>query len=76
MMTECTAGIEVVSYLLESRLEHRDSLGLHDQLDAGDAQFIHAGRGLLHAEKALSGRHGLQLWLSLPPEQKMDAPSY
>lgn len=51
-------------------------MGFRDRLDAGDAQFIHAGRGILHAEQPLSGRHGLQLWLSLPPEQKMDEPSY
>lgn len=70
------AGIEVVSYLLEGGVEHRDSMGFRDRLDAGDAQFIHAGRGILHAEQPLSGRHGLQLWLSLPPEQKMDEPSY
>lgn len=70
------AGIEVVSYLLEGGVEHRDSMGFRDRLGPGDAQFIHAGRGILHAEQPLSGRHGLQLWISLPPEQKMDEPSY
>lgn len=70
------AGIEVVSYLLEGAVEHRDSMGFRDRLDAGDAQFIRAGRGMLHAERPLSGRHGLQLWASLPPELKMVEPSY
>lgn len=70
------AGIEVVSYLLEGGVEHRDSMGFRDRLGPGDAQFIHAGRGILHAEQPLSGRHGLQLWISLPPEQKLDEPSY
>lgn len=70
------AGIEVVSYLLEGGVEHRDSMGFRDRLDAGDAQFIRAGRGMLHAEQPLSGRHGLQLWISLPPELKMVEPSY
>ncbi|MDE2225563.1 MAG: pirin family protein [Xanthomonadaceae bacterium] len=33
-------------------MEHRDSEGLRDRLDAGDAQWIRAGRGMLHAEHA------------------------
>lgn len=70
------AGIEVVSYLLEGSVEHRDSMGFRDTLTEGDAQFIRAGRGMLHAEQPLSGRHGLQLWASLPPELKMAEPSY
>ncbi|TSH96620.1 pirin family protein [Verticiella sediminum] len=70
------AGIEVVSYLLEGGVEHRDSMGSRDRLEAGDAQFIRAGRGMLHAEQPLSGRHGLQLWISLPPELKLAEPSY
>ena len=70
------AGIEVLSYLLEGGVEHRDSLGFSDRLNAGDAQYIRAGRGMLHAEQPLGGRHGLQLWTSLPPGQKLAEPSY
>jgi redox-sensitive bicupin YhaK (pirin superfamily) len=70
------AGIEVVSYLLEGGVEHRDSMGFRDRLGAGDAQFIRAGRGMLHAEQPLGGRHGLQLWVSLPPALKLVEPSY
>ncbi|MDE2514956.1 MAG: pirin family protein [Rhodospirillales bacterium] len=70
------AGIEVISYLLEGGVEHRDSMGFRDRLGPGDAQFIRAGRGMLHAEQPLSGRHGLQLWVSLPPELKLVEPSY
>lgn len=70
------AGIEVVSYLLEGGVEHRDSMGFRDRLAAGDAQFIRAGRGMLHAEQPQGGRHGLQLWISLPPELKLAEPSY
>lgn len=70
------AGIEVVSYLLEGGVEHRDSMGFRDHLEAGDAQFIRAGRGMLHAEQPDGGRHGLQLWTSLPPELKLTEPSY
>ncbi|MQR02793.1 pirin family protein [Glaciimonas soli] len=70
------AGIEVLSYLLEGSVIHRDSLGLTDRLDAGDAQCIRAGRGMIHAEQPQGRRHGLQLWTSLPPAQKLAEPSY
>jgi redox-sensitive bicupin YhaK (pirin superfamily) len=70
------AGIEVISYLLEGGVEHRDSLGFRDRLGPGDAQWIRAGRGLLHAEKPSGARHGLQLWTSLPPAEKMAEPAY
>jgi redox-sensitive bicupin YhaK (pirin superfamily) len=70
------AGIEVLSYLLEGGMEHRDSMGFRDRLEAGDAQWIRAGRGILHAEQPLGGRHGLQLWTSLPPTQKFAEPAY
>ena len=70
------AGIEVISYLLEGGVEHRDSLGFRDTLGPGDAQRIRAGRGLLHAEQPSGGRHGLQLWTSLPPSMKFVEPEY
>lgn len=70
------AGIEVISYLLEGGMEHRDSMGFRDRLGPGDAQWIRAGRGILHAEQPLSGRHGLQLWTSLPPAEKFAEPAY
>jgi len=70
------AGIELLSYLLEGSMEHRDSMGFRDRLVSGDAQWIRAGRGMLHAEQPLSGRHGLQLWASLPATQRFAAPAY
>jgi len=70
------AGIEVISYLLEGGMEHRDSMGFRDRLGPGDAQWIRAGSGILHAEQPSGGRHGLQLWTSLPPGQKFAKPAY
>ncbi len=70
------AGIEVLSYLLEGGVEHRDSMGKTDRLGPGDAQCIRAGRGMIHAEQPLGGRHGLQLWTALPPAQKLAEPTY
>jgi len=37
---------------------------------------LRAGRGILHAEQPTGGRHGLQLWTSLPPAQKFIEPAY
>lgn len=70
------AGIEVISYLLDGGVEHRDSAGFRDRLGPGDAQWIRAGRGMLHAEQPTGGRHGLQLWTSLPPAMKLAEPAY
>ncbi len=70
------AGIEVISYLLEGGMEHRDSMGFRDRLGPGDAQWIRAGRGILHAEQPSGARHGLQLWTSLPPGEKFAEPAY
>ena len=70
------AGIEVLSYLIEGGVEHRDSMGFRDRLGPGDAQWIRAGRGILHAEQPLGGRHGLQLWTSLPAAEKFAEPAY
>lgn len=70
------AGIEVFSYLLDGSNEHSDSLGNRDVIGTGDAQFIRAGRGLLHKETPLSARHGLQLWAALPPTFERADPIY
>jgi len=70
------AGIEVISYLLSGGMEHRDSMGFRDVIGPGDAQWIRAGRGILHAEAPTADRHGLQLWTSLPPGQKFAEPAY
>jgi len=71
------AGIETVTYLLEGRNEHRDSAGHHGVVGAGGAQWMTAGRGVVHSEHPLeSVQHGIQLWTSLPRAKKMMAPRY
>lgn len=76
-------GFETVTYLLEGENEHRDSMGNHGMLCAGDTQWMTAGSGVLHregpsaAEQARGGRtHGLQLWVNLPAAEKMCEPAY
>ncbi|MGE0355785.1 MAG: pirin family protein [Burkholderiales bacterium] len=76
------AGIETVTYLLEGRNEHRDSAGHEGIVTAGGAQWMTAGRGIVHAERPLPEgagevtQHGLQLWTSLPRALKMMPPRY
>lgn len=70
------AGIEVISYLFDGGVKHRDSRGSTGELGALDAQYINAGRGIIHAEQPTGGRHGLQLWTSLPADKKLMEPSY
>jgi redox-sensitive bicupin YhaK (pirin superfamily) len=71
------AGIETVTYLLEGRNEHRDSAGHHGIVGAGGAQWMTAGRGVVHSEHPLDNvQHGIQLWTSLPRARKLMEPGY
>jgi redox-sensitive bicupin YhaK (pirin superfamily) len=74
------AGIETVTYLLSGANEHRDSAGHHGVVGKGGAQWMTAGRGIIHAERAAGGGeeplHGIQLWTSLPRLLKQAAPDY
>jgi redox-sensitive bicupin YhaK (pirin superfamily) len=45
-------GFETLTYLLEGRGEHRDSLGNHSVIGPGEAQWMRAGSGILHDEGA------------------------
>jgi hypothetical protein len=76
------AGIETVTYLLSGRQQHRDSAGNTGIVNAGGAQWMTAGRGIVHAETPMPltedehTLHGIQLWTSLPRLAKQDAPRY
>ncbi|MBI2467111.1 MAG: pirin family protein, partial [Candidatus Rokubacteria bacterium] len=43
-------GFETVTYLLDGRMEHRDSQGHAGQLGPGDVQWMTAGKGVVHSE--------------------------
>lgn len=69
--------MEIVSYVLEGALEHRDSLGHGEVLRPGELQRITAGTGVRHSEfnpSATDPVHFYQIWL-LPREQGL-APGY
>ena len=73
-------GIETITYVLAGTVEHGDSLGNRGNLEAGDVQWMTAGRGILHQEMpqgdAQGRMHGFQLWANLPSSLKMTAPRY
>jgi len=71
-------GIETVTYVLEGEVEHRDSRGHTGSIRPGEAQWMTAGRGLLHSEAPPEGvlAHCLQLWVNLPADLKMTEPRY
>jgi redox-sensitive bicupin YhaK (pirin superfamily) len=76
------AGIETVTYLLSGRNEHRDSAGHTGIVAAGGAQWMTAGKGIVHAEHPMAENadeltmHGIQLWTSLPRALKAMEPRY
>lgn len=71
-------GIETVTLVLEGAVEHFDSAGHKGLIKAGDAQWMTAGRGIIHNENASAGSiaHSLQLWVNLPASSKMTEPRY
>jgi len=76
-------GFEAVSYLLQGRNNHADSMGNRGELGPGDVQWMTTGGGIVHAEMPHDeilrdgGRmHGFQIWVNLPARLKMTAPRY
>ncbi len=71
-------GIETVTYVIEGRIDHYDNQGNAGAILPGDAQWMTAGRGLIHNEIPAEGvvAHSLQLWVNLPAKEKMTAPRY
>ncbi len=69
--------MEILSFVLEGTLKHKDSLGHEELIHAGEVQRISAGTGIMHSEYNPSGTdsvHFLQIWI-LPDEQGL-TPAY
>jgi redox-sensitive bicupin YhaK (pirin superfamily) len=74
-------GQETVTYLLSGAVDHEDFAGNKGTIEAGDLQFMTAGRGIVHAEMphddgSGSSNIGMQLWVDLPRDLKQCEPRY
>ena len=76
-------GFETVTYIIDGTFDHQDSHGGGGSITNGDTQWMTAGAGILHIEAppeslVLSGGlfHGLQLWVNLPRDAKLNTPKY
>jgi quercetin 2,3-dioxygenase len=69
--------MEIITYVLEGKLEHKDSLGTGSVILPGDGQRMTAGSGIRHSEVNPSTTetvHLLQIWIQ--PERAALPPSY
>jgi quercetin 2,3-dioxygenase len=69
--------MDIISYVLDGALEHKDSLGNGTVIRPGEVQRMSAGTGILHSEfnpSTSAPVHFLQIWII--PEQRGLKPSY
>ncbi len=76
-------GLSTVTYLFEGAMVHRDSTGVVQRIEPGAINWMTAGRGIVHSERApddLRGTryasHGLQLWCALPESLEECDPAF
>jgi hypothetical protein len=73
-------GLQTVSWLLQGRVHHRDSLGSDVSFGPGELALMTAGHGIAHSEQSPVPHprylHGAQLWVALPDTTRDTAPAF
>jgi quercetin 2,3-dioxygenase len=73
-------GIETITYILEGKVEHGDSMGNEGVIGPGDVQWMTAGSGIIHQEMPKGDKKGrmggFQLWANILASHKMMDPRY
>lgn len=76
-------GFSPVTFIFKGGVHHRDSRGNDNTVYAGGAQWMNAGRGIVHSERPPDDIHEIgsrqeiiQLWINTPADRKMEQPAY
>lgn len=76
-------GFSPVTFIFKGGVHHRDSRGNDSVIYEGGVQWMNAGMGIIHSERApdniheIGGRQEIiQLWVNTPAKFKMDVPAY
>ncbi|MCW8331257.1 pirin family protein [Photobacterium sp. SDRW27] len=72
-------GIETLTYMINGHFQHKDHMGNVGELRDGGAQWMSAGKGVIHSEMPMmtdGALHGFQIWINLPAAKKMQPAQY
>lgn len=76
-------GLSTVTYLLDGKVTHRDSLGVEQIIVPGEVNWMTAGSGIAHSERfedpavlSQGGLEMLQTWVALPEQAEENKPEF
>ena len=76
-------GLATITYLFDGEIRHQDSLGYDQPIRPGDVNWMVAGSGIVHSERAMpealktgGSLHGIQSWIALPLDAEETDPSF
>lgn len=74
-------GLATITWLFSGEIMHRDNLGNEQAILPGEVNWMTAGKGIVHSERAYPKDpaeilEGIQLWLALPKESEDVEPSF